>query len=206
MLDSEQSAQGGGSPAGDAAVSVELVTRFVAGDRDAFLSIFDRLKHAVWGQVRRFFLRPFDQEEAFQEAWLQIYRMRGKVDVNRHAELEAWIRKVARNRCLDLLRRRNRQRDVPDDELEPTQEATQQHQLRDRRLRQAVGEFVKELPDEEQRHFELCFVQELPHQQIGEQLSISARRSKYLKRKMLQRMLRSPALRRAYDEPGDDKR
>ncbi len=191
-------------PAGDSddskkGFSQELVVRFVGGDRDAFLSIFDELKDTVFYQTRRFFNRPFDQEEAFQEAWRQIYRRRTRFDVNRHDELAGWVRQVARNRCLDLLKARGRGRETPVEEMEAPCEASQHQDLAGARMRAALEQFVSRLEPEQQRHFELCFVRELSHEEVAREMSITVRKSKYLKKKTVTRMLKSPALRRARD-------
>ena len=180
--------------------SQELVVRFVGGDREAFLQVFDRLKGTVLIQARRFFNRPFDQEEAFQEAWLQIYRRRARVDVNRHHELAGWVRQVARNRCLDLLKARGRGRELPVESMEAPCEASQHQALAGRRLRAALEEFVSRLDPEQQRHFALCFVRELSHEEVAAEMSITVRRSKYLKKKTVTSMVKSPALRKARDK------
>ena len=180
--------------------SQELVVRFVGGDQEAFLRIFDRLKGTVLIQARRYFNRPFDQEEAFQEAWLQIYRRRTRFDVNRHHELAGWVRQVARNRCLDLLKARGRGRELPVERMEAPCEASQHQALAGTRLRAALEEFVSRLDPEQRRHFALCFVQELSHEEVAQELSITVRRSKYLKKKTVTRMLKSPALRKAREK------
>ena len=178
--------------------SQELVVQFVAGDREAFLRVFEQLKDTVFYQARRYFARPFDQEEAFQEAWLQVYRRRSAFDVNRHRELGGWVRRVARNRCLDLLKARGRGRELPVEEPEaPPTEASQHEELAGARLREALEAFVSKLDEQQQRHFALCLVQELSHEDVARQMDITVRRSKYLKKKTVTAMLRSPALRRA---------
>ena len=48
---------------------------------------------------------------------------------------------------------------------------------------------------QERRVFELCFVQERPHEEVASLLGISSRRSKYLKKKLLLRLERDPELR-----------
>ena len=174
----------------------QLAVRFVAGDKDAFMYVFEQLKGPVFIQVRRLFGRPFDQDEAFQECWLQVHRRRSRFDVNRHQELPAWIRRVARTRCLDLLKARGRSRELPVEQLEVPSEPSQHRSLVHSRARQALDEFVARLEPDQQRHFELCFVRQLSHEEVARELSISVRRSKYLRKKTVASMLRSPSLRR----------
>jgi len=175
----------------------ELVTQFVAGERDAFAQVFQLTRREVLFVVQRFFRSPFDQEEAFQEAWLQIYRMRQRFDVNRHAEFLPWARQVARYRCIDLIKARTRRPEVPVEEIELPQEASQLATAARSQLRQRLEAFVDKLDRQQREFFALCFAEELPHEEIARQMSISVRRCKYLKKKLLERMLRSPELRKA---------
>jgi RNA polymerase sigma factor (sigma-70 family) len=127
---------------------------------------------------------------------LKIYRVRTRFDVNRYEEFLPWARAVARNRCIDLMKARGRRMEIPVKDMEMPCEARQVRVVADRQVRQAVDSFVAGLKPEEQRFFELCFVRELAHEEIGRRLGISARRSKYLKKKMLTKIMRSAALRR----------
>ena len=160
------------------------------------MQVFGYLRGSIGGIACRFFSSPFDQEEAFQEAWLQLYRVRERFDVNRHGEFPAWARQVARNRCLDLLKASRRKREVAMQHKEPAYDASQLSNAVSNRLAKALEEFVSGLRPDQQRFFELCFVRELSHNEVAMELSISVRRSKYLKKKMIARMVKSPALRR----------
>ena len=170
-----------------AAVTQPLVVAFVAGDRRAFRRLFEVLGRSVFGVVTRYFNSPFDQEEAFQEAWLQLYRARGAFDVNRWQAFPGWARQVARNRCLDLLKARKRKRthEVPLPSVEVVSDARRElrgetEQVRaviDRRVREAFNAFVEGLDDEQRRFFALCFVEELRHDETARRLGITVRRA-----------------------------
>jgi len=174
-----------------------LVVRFVAGDEEAFTKVFERLQGELFHLVRRFFFGAFDQEEALQECWLKLYRMRDRFDVNRSPEFIPWARQVARNRCLDMLKERGRGHEVPVADPEATFEARQIDELADRRMRHAIAEFKASLAAEESRVFQLCFVEERGHEEVAAAVGISVRRSKYLKKKLLARLARSAARRPA---------
>lgn len=178
-------------------IAQELIVRFVAGDREAFAEIFDRLHRDLHGLVRRFFRGAFDQDEAMQEVWIKLYRMRGRFDVNRAAEFVPWVRQVARNRCLDLLKSRGRSHEVPVAEVEAgaSTAPSQVTRVQEGRLRQAIERIIARLDEEQQRFFSLCFVEERSHEEIAAELGITERRSKYLKKKLLSELLRSATLR-----------
>jgi RNA polymerase sigma-70 factor, ECF subfamily len=181
-------------------ISQELLARFVTGDREAFGDIFDRVQKDIFYIVRRFFSGAFDQEEAMQEVWLRLYCMRDRFDVNRVAEFVPWSRQVARNLCIDLLKKRGRSHEVSVEDFDRLpREPAQFGAVTDTRLRQALAEFVSRLDREEQHFFELCFVRELPHEEIAEAMSITIRRSKYLKKKLLARLMKNTTLRAALE-------
>jgi RNA polymerase sigma factor (sigma-70 family) len=173
----------------------DVVVRFVAGDRNAFTVVFDKMKHDLFYVVRRFFRGAFDQEEALQEVWLHLYRVRHRFDVNRFNEFSPWVRQVARNRCIDLLKEKSRTLEIPVQEIDASIEPPQDAQLAETKRRRVLAEFVSKLDGEEQRFFELCFILELTHEEIAERMSASIRRSKYLKKKLLERMMKSHLLR-----------
>jgi RNA polymerase sigma-70 factor (ECF subfamily) len=187
-------------------LEVELVTRFVAGDREAFRVIFERLSREIFLVVARYFAGAFDREEALQESWLQIYRARARFDVNRSAAFTSWAKQVARNRCLDLLKARKRTREVPVDSTEPMEPPSGRSQLdalHSDRVRAALESFAANLDAEQRAFFKLCFVEERSHEEIALALDISVRRSKYLKKKVLERLHKSATVKRVRgeDEP-----
>ena len=164
-----------------------LCARFVAGEEEAFERIFALLRREVWRVVQRFFRGSFDQEEAFQEVWLEIYRKRQRFDVNRSAELHGWVRTLARNRCLDLLAATGVRppahgsedaAELPGPDPEPRAGVSGE-------IRAALERFTARLGEEERQAFVLCFVEERPHEEVARVLGISERRSKYLKKKLL---------------------
>lgn len=186
---------------GNAGIGPGIVAAYVAGDGHAFRQLFEAFRQQIFAVVARYFRSPFDQEEALQEAWLQIYRARRAFDVNRHEAFVAWARQVARNRCLDLVKSRDRVREVPASESVDAVASGQGsapdplQRVVDERLRRAVEGFVSTLATEERRFFDLCFVQERPHEEIATILGINERRSKYLKKKLFARLLRHGPLR-----------
>lgn len=184
-------------------ISQELIVRFVAGDKIAFKRVFDELQKDVFFVVRRLFRSPFDQQEAEQEVWLHLYRMRSQIDVNRDAEFVGWVKQVARNKTIDMLKKRYRQSEIPVEEIsdfhEDIESAQQPKAVMGDKIRRAVNDFIDSLDHESRRFFPLCFFQELSHQEISDELGISVRQSKYLKQKLLARLVELPLL-KAYAE------
>ncbi len=173
-----------------------LCARFVAGDEEAFERVFALLKREVAGIVRRFFRGPFDQEEAFQEVWLEIYRKRDRFDVSRYAELSGWVRTVARHRCIDLLHAAGVRPAASDEEAAAIAGPDPEPRAGlDEEIRAALERFADGLDEEDRRFFQLCFVEERPHEELAVLLGINERRSKYLKKRLLLRLEQDPGLR-----------
>ncbi|MBW2736337.1 MAG: sigma-70 family RNA polymerase sigma factor [Deltaproteobacteria bacterium] len=182
-------------------ISPQEIAAFVAGDREAFRCIFERLNNEVAWVVRRLVRGAFDQEEAQQEVWLHLHRMRGQVDVNRSGEFVGWVRRVARNRTIDFLKSRSRAaREIPAEEpekaLEQPQHTSQnpEQDAANEGLRRSLKAFVQALDPKQQRFFQLCFVEERSHGEIATTLGIDERRSKYLKKKLLAQVVKDKTL------------
>lgn len=87
-----------------------LVGQALAGDQAAFESLVNRyhqqLMSLTWGILK-------DNEQCYdvlQHVYLQLYLSLPKL--SRNVALKSWLLQVARNRCLDELRRRRRRHEV----------------------------------------------------------------------------------------------
>lgn len=81
----------------------ELLEAAVGGDAVAWQQLVEQFQPAVWGATSRLGLRQSEAEEVFQTVWLRL--------IERHetirdpARLAGWIKTVARNEGLAILRR-----------------------------------------------------------------------------------------------------
>ena len=184
-----------------AAVERAAVERFRAGDREAFLIVYDTYAPALRPLVARFFPDPFEREEAAQELWLLVHRMAATFDPAR-GELLPWLRAVAVNRCKELLRARGRrpQARVAVDDEALVAPSDPEAAARGQRLRAAVVRFCATLSEEEAAVFRLSLMEERTHDQVAAAVGITARRCKYLRMKLLARAAGDPELRAALRE------
>ncbi len=175
--------------------------RFRRGEREAFAAVYHEHAAPVRALVGRYFAHPFEREEAVQEVWLQIHRVAGSFDASR-GELLPWLRAVASNRCKELLRARGRR---PDARVElPADEAdgrpSPENVAREARVREAVIRFEAGLSPGEAAVFRLSLVEERTLEETARATGMSARRCKYLRKKVLVRAEADPALRAALGE------
>jgi RNA polymerase sigma factor (sigma-70 family) len=88
-----------------------LVGQALAGDQCAFEFLVNRYHHQLVSYIRGF-LNDNDQiYDVLQHVYLQLYL--SLPILLRSGSLKAWLFQVARNRCLDELRKRRRRPEVP---------------------------------------------------------------------------------------------
>jgi RNA polymerase sigma factor (sigma-70 family) len=93
-----------------------LVGQALAGDQCAFEFLVNRYHQPLMSYIRGF-LKDNDQSyDVLQHVFLQLYL--ALPILLRNVSLRAWLFQVARNRCLDELRKRRRRAEVPFSTLE----------------------------------------------------------------------------------------
>lgn len=85
----------------------ELLTRYTAGEEEAFEELVSRYKDSLYGFLRRFLSRPDMVEDVFQETFMQLFVSRDTFDVSR--PLRPWLFTIAANKAKDALRRMQHQ-------------------------------------------------------------------------------------------------
>ena len=83
----------------------ELVAATRRGDQPAFGTLVERHKAAVWAMCHRY-LGPADAADAAQETFFRAHQALATFDAA--LAFRPWLLKIARNHCLDELRRRGR--------------------------------------------------------------------------------------------------
>jgi DNA-directed RNA polymerase specialized sigma24 family protein len=83
-------------------LAVDLSTRFVQGDLEAFETIFKQFEAEVYRWVLRIVRDPAGAEDVVVEAFWRAYRGRARFDPAR--SFGAWIRTIATNAARDYLR------------------------------------------------------------------------------------------------------
>jgi len=142
-----------------------LLEAVAEGSHDAMAAVFDRYSRIVYCIALRVLREPSLAEDVMQEVLLQIWK-RPQSFVAQRGNLAAWLSVVARNRSIDVLRKR-----APLDPLgelplpDPRDMASEREQgwLIDR-----VRTVLNTLPAEQQGPLELAYFQGLSHTEIAE--------------------------------------
>lgn len=142
-----------------------LLQRVRLGDQGAMAEVFDRYGRAVYSVALRILKDPGHAEDVMQDIFFQIWRNSDSF-VQGRGSLGAWLVVVARNRAIDLLRRRKPTDSVDDVILaSPFNLASEaEHNA----MIEKVQDVLKGLPAEQQRSMELAFFDGLSHSEIAE--------------------------------------
>ncbi len=92
-----------------------LIEAFQAGDEFAFVSLYNRYKAPVYAFCVKMLLDKPVAQDVMQETFLRLYENRDRL--MKTSSFKAWLFTIARNQCLNHLRRTTRH--VPLDEATP---------------------------------------------------------------------------------------
>jgi RNA polymerase sigma-70 factor (ECF subfamily) len=85
----------------------DLIDAFRQGDEFAFVALYDRYKGAVYAYCARMLLDRTQAEDMLQETFARAYEHRDRL-LN-STSFKAWLFTIARNQCLNALRKRGRE-------------------------------------------------------------------------------------------------
>jgi RNA polymerase sigma-70 factor (ECF subfamily) len=91
-----------------------LAVAAAGGDRAAFARLVEKHQRAVFGLSVRLLGRSDEARDAAQDAFLRAWSQLKRYDPAR--PFRVWLLAIARNRCLDALRRRGRDFELSEDE------------------------------------------------------------------------------------------
>ena len=144
----------------------DLLAAFAAGDRDAALTLTQRLTPRVMGQAFRMLGNRAQAEDVAQDAMMRLWKIAPDWDAGR-AQVTTWLYRVVANLCTDVLRKRGR--GVALDAIEepssdvPSVAQTLQTRAREDALRTALAD----LPERQAQAVSLRHLEELGNPQIA---------------------------------------
>lgn len=89
-----------------------LIEAMQEGDEFAFVSLYNRYKGPVYGFCLKMLLDEEQAQDAMQDTFLRVYENRERL-LNA-SSFKAWLFTIARNQCLNLIRRSKREVDLQD--------------------------------------------------------------------------------------------
>jgi RNA polymerase sigma-70 factor, ECF subfamily len=84
---------------------VGLLAAVANGDEAAFERLYEATRAKLYGVLLRILGRPELADEVMQETYLKVWKMAGKFDPNLASPI-TWMVAMARNRAIDIVRKR----------------------------------------------------------------------------------------------------
>ena len=167
-----------------------LMLRVQRGDLAAFETLVERHRQPVFNFIQRTLQNLEDTEDLAQQVFLQAWKAAGRYRVT--ARVSTWLFTIARNLCLNEIRRRSRH---PADSLDATAPGDDDQPLRQYEdvrnfsppdsllhgeLEEKIEAALAELPEKQRTAILLCRGDELSYEQIAEVLECSVSATKSL--------------------------
>jgi len=143
----------------------ELLEAVARQDQSAMAALFDKYSRLVYSIALRVLREPDLAEDVMQEVLLQVWRQPGGF-VSQRGSLGAWLAVVARNRSIDVIRRRAHL--TPLEELVLPEPRNLQRTVEDNHLMNQVREAMGALPEEQQAPLHMAYFEGLTQTEISE--------------------------------------
>jgi RNA polymerase sigma-70 factor (ECF subfamily) len=141
-----------------------LLTRIGQRDENAMEDLFRRYSGAVYSVALRVLHDSGQAEDVLQEVFLQLWRAPAAF-VQQRGSLGGWLVVIARNRAIDLLRRRKPTDSVEDVVLASSVNVAEEAERNS--TMQKVRQVIAGLPQEQRKTLELAYFEGLSHTEIA---------------------------------------
>jgi len=167
-----------------------LMLRIKRGDRGAFTELVAKYRQPLFNFIYRTLRDETETEDVAQNVFLQVYKSRDRY--RRTAKFSTWLFTIARNLCLNELRRRSRHPAESLTETPTENEDQPARQYEDKTIRlptenalhgelaAKVEQALAELPENQRTAILLCRQDEVSYEEIAEILGCSLSATKSL--------------------------
>ena len=150
----------------------ELVRAVGAGDREALRELYERFGGILFGTALRVLGDRQAAEECTQDVFVAVWKRASTYDPGR-ASVSTWLLTIARNRTVDLVRRRAARPADPHAEVETGDTAPDTGELVGAaETSHRVAEALAELPLPQREAVVLAYFHGLSHSEIAERLDV----------------------------------
>ena len=152
-----------------------LVSLIAARDQAAFSLFIERYLRPITVFCARFLSSREDGEDVAQTVFIDVWRKAGQFDGTK-ATVKTWLYRIARNRCIDVLRRRRLKQFVGlDDKTDQVAEDAPSvvRVLSDKQNLTAVVDAIDLLPDRQRMALLLSVISDLSAKTISEVMGTS---------------------------------
>ena len=142
-----------------------LMSAIRAGNQDAMAKLYDRYSPVVYAVALRVLGETAAAEDILQEIFMQLWRKPSAFDASR-GTLAPWLAVIARNRALDLLRKRKPQTDI--DEIVVSIEPDLASEVERNSMAQKVRSTLNQMPPAQRSALEMAYFEGYTHSEISE--------------------------------------
>ena len=149
----------------NAMTDLALVTAIRSGDQGAMAALYDRYSSIVYSVALRVLQDTGTAEDVLQDIFMQLWRNPGSFDASR-GNMAAWLAVIARNRAIDVLRRRR-----PQDDIEEVVVSVEPDMASDAERARAMDKIrgaMETMPTPQRSALELAYFEGLTHAEIAE--------------------------------------
>ena len=143
----------------------QLLDRVRRGDEQAMATLYDRYSRVVYSVALRVLRDPASAEDVLQDVFLGLWR-RPESFVSARGSLGGWLAVVARNRSIDMLRRKR-----PSEQIEEVYLASPfdlASEAERNTLMQRARAIIMHLPLDQRKTLEMAYFDGLTHTEIAE--------------------------------------
>ena len=167
-----------------------LMLRVKQGDTTAFTELVEKYKQPVMNLAYRTVRDATEAEDLAQNVFVQVYKSAARYRST--AKISTWLFTIARNLCLNEIRRRSRHPAESLDAPHPEQDDQPLQQFEDKKafsppesllqgeLAQNIDQALADLPENQRAAILLCRQDELSYEEIAEVLGCSVSATKSL--------------------------
>lgn len=145
-----------------------LVSAIRSGDEQAMAELYERYSPIVYSVALRVLGDTAAAEDVLQEVFMQLWRSPGVFDASR-GSLPGWLAVIARNRAIDLIRKRRPENDITEVvvSIEPDLASGAEWSRALEKIRHALGS----MPAPQRSALEMAFFEGLTHAEIAAKTS-----------------------------------
>lgn len=144
---------------------LQLLDRIRRGDEQAMAALYERYSRVVYSVAMRVLRDPGSAEDVLQDVFLGVWR-RPETFISARGSVGGWLAVVARNRAIDILRRKR-----PSEQIEEVYLASPFNladEAERNRMMQRARAVIMRLPPEQRKTLEMAYFDGLTHSEIAE--------------------------------------
>ena len=141
-----------------------LISSIRSGNQDAMAQLYDRYSSVVYAVAQRVLGDSAAAEDVLQEIFMQLWRNPGAFDASR-GDLAPWLAVIARNRAVDVLRKRRPQQELSDTVVSVEPDLASEADRA--RAADKIRATLREMPSAQRSALEMAYFEGYSHSEIA---------------------------------------